>query len=194
LIELAKTGKNRRISRVVALAALSLAVLAAAGCGGPGQGRSAAEADGVGGAESSDAGAGGAASAKIETLDGEQFDLAEKRGEVVALYFIAGWCSTCIPEAQAWSELYPAYRDKGVELLLVSADPNDTPQTIERFWRAAGIDPLPVAIDETGEITRALNVGALDSTIIIDREGKVAYRDAVPTDAETLEKELKEVL
>ncbi len=175
----------------MALAALSLAVLAAAGCGGPGQGRSAAEADGSDGAQGSGA---SAAEAKIETLDGEEFDLAEKRGEVVALYFIAGWCGTCIPEAQAWSELYPAYRDKGVELLLVSADPNDTPQTIERFWRAAGIDPLPVAIDGTGEITRGLNVGALDSTIIIDREGKVAYRDAVPTDAETLEKELKEVL
>ncbi|MDP9458020.1 MAG: TlpA family protein disulfide reductase, partial [Actinomycetota bacterium] len=104
----------------------------------------------------------------------------EKRGEVVALYFIAGWCSTCIPETQAWSELYSAYRDKGVELLLVSADPNDTPQTIERFWRAAGIDPLPVAVDGTGEITRALNVSALDSTIIIDREGKVAYREKRP--------------
>lgn len=194
MIELAKTGKNRRITRVVALAALLLTVLAAAGCGGPGDAPSAAEADGGGGTESRGAGAGGAASVKIETLDGEEFDLAEKRGEVVAFYFIAGWCSTCIPEAQAWSELYPAYRDKGVELLLVSADPNDTPQTIERFWRAAGIDPLPVAIDRRGEITRALNISALDSTVIIDREGKVAYRDAVPTDAETLEKELKEVL
>ncbi len=173
----------------MALAALLLAVLAAAGCGGTGDAPSAAEADG--GTQRSGA---GATEASIETLDGEQFDLAEKRGEVVALYFIAGWCSTCIPEAQAWSELYPAYRDKGVELLLVSADPNDTPQTIERFWRAAGIDPLPVAVDGTGEITRALNVSALDSTIIIDREGKVAYRDAAPTDAETLEKELEEVL
>ncbi|MDP9458609.1 MAG: TlpA family protein disulfide reductase [Actinomycetota bacterium] len=187
-----RSNGRRKTARVAASAALLLTMLVVAGCGGPGDTPSAAEADGGGGTESS--GAGGAASAKIETLDGEEFDLAEKRGEVVALYFIAGWCSTCIPEAQAWSELYPAYRDKGVELLLVSADPNDTPQTIERFWRAAGIDPLPVAIDGTGEITRALGVSALDSTIIIDREGKVAYRDAVPTDAETLEKELKEVL
>ncbi len=189
-----RSNGRRKTARVAASAALLLTMLVVAGCGGPGDTPSAAEADGGGGTESSGAGAGGAASAKIETLDGEEFDLAEKRGEVVALYFIAGWCSTCIPEAQAWSELYPAYRDKGVELLLVSADPNDTPQTIERFWRAAGIDPLPVAIDGTGEITRALGVSALDSTIIIDREGKVAYRDAVPTDAETLEKELKEVL
>ncbi len=171
------------------MAALLLTALAATGCGGTGEGRSAAEAGG--GAKSSGAGANGA---KIETLDGETFDLAEKRGKVVALYFIAGWCGTCIPEAQAWSGLYPAYRDKGVELLLVSADPNDTPKTIEGFWRAAGIDPLPVAIDGTGGFTRSLGVRALDSTVIFDREGKVAYRDAAPTDADTLEKELEEVL
>ncbi len=175
-----RSSDLRRTARVAASAALLLTVLVAAGCGRPGDASSAAEADGGGGTESSGAGTVGAASVKIETLDGEEFDLAEKRGEVVALYFIAGWCSTCIPEAQAWSELYPAYRDKGVELLLVSADPNDTPQTIERFWRAAGIDPLPVAVDGTGEITRALSVSALDSTIIIDREGKVAYREKRP--------------
>ncbi len=175
----------------MALAALSLAVLAAVGCGGPGQGRSAAEADGSDGAQGSGA---SAAEAKIETLDGEEFDLAEKRGEVVALFFMAGWCGTCIPEAQAWSELYPDYEGEGLEVLMVSADPNDTPRTIESFRRAGGIGEMPWAVDETGDFTRTLGVRALDSTVILDREGRIAYRDAAPTDVETLEKELEEVL
>jgi peroxiredoxin len=107
---------------------------------------------------------------------------------------MAGWCGTCIPEAQAWSELYPVYKDQGLEALMVSADPNDTSQTIAAFKRAGGIGNLPWAIDKTGEFTRSLDVRALDTTIIINREGKIAYSDAVPTPYETLDKELKEVV
>ncbi len=162
--------------RAVLLIAMLFAVLSIAACGG----------SGASGAD--------ATAPSIETLDGEEFDLAAKRGEVVALYFMAGWCGTCIPEAQSWSELYPAYKAEGLDLVIVSADPNDTPQTIEKFREAGGIGDLPWAIDETGEFTQALDVRALDSTVIIDREGKIAYRDAAPTERQTLEKELEEVL
>jgi peroxiredoxin len=135
-----------------------------------------------------------AANFTATTLDGEKFDLSKKRGEVMALYFMAGWCGSCIPEAQSWSKLYPAYKDKGLDLLVVSVDPNDTPQTIGKFREAGGIDPLPWTIDETGEIPQSLNVRSLDATVIIDRQGRVVYRDAAPTPYETLEGELKEVL
>jgi thiol-disulfide isomerase/thioredoxin len=131
---------------------------------------------------------------RITTLEGGEFHLAEKRGRVVALYFMASWCGTCIPEAQVWSELYPAYRKRGLELLMVSADPNDTPAAIVRFRRIAGIDPLPWAIDRTGAVARSVEVRALDSTVLIDREGRVTFRDAVPTDPETLRNELEKAL
>ncbi len=131
---------------------------------------------------------------RVTTLGGDEFHLTDKRGRVVALYFMASWCGTCIPEAQVWSELYPAYRERGLELLMVSADPNDTPATIERFRRTAGIDPLPWAIDRTGAVARSLGVRALDSTVLIEREGQVVFRDAVPTDSKTLRDELEKVL
>ena len=116
------------------------------------------------------------------------------RGEVVAIFFMAGWCGNCIPEAQAWSELYPAYKDRGLEVLMVSADPNDTPATIESFRKAGDIAELPWAVDETGDFTRILDVRALDLTVIVDREGKIAYRDARPTDRAVLEEKLEETL
>ncbi len=130
----------------------------------------------------------------LTTLDGKQFNLKGERGKVVALFFTAGWCDSCIPEAQAWSELYPSYEGRGLDLLMVSIDPNDTPQTIEGFKRRSGIRPLPWAIDKTGEVSRSLNVGALGSTVIVDREGRIAYRDASETDSETLKRELGKVL
>ncbi len=130
----------------------------------------------------------------LTTLDGKQFNLAGQRGKVVALYFMAGWCGSCVPESQSWSKLYPAYKDKGLALLIISVDPNDTPQTIEGFRQAGKIGPLPWAIDKTGDVSRSLDIQALDSTVIIDREGRIAYRDSAPTPYETLDKELKEVL
>ena len=129
----------------------------------------------------------------VTTLDGKRFDLKDERGKVVALYFMAGWCGSCIPEAQSWSKLYPEYKDEGLQVLIVSLDPNDTPQTIEEFRQAGGIQQLPWAIDETGEVSRSLGIRALDSTVIVDREGRIAYRDSAPTPYETLDNELKEV-
>ncbi len=187
----------------VLLVAMLMVVLSIVACSGPGTQQSDAPSPSGDGTEETGASAEQASDASngeeapdfgLTTLEGDEFNLADKRGEVVALFFTAGWCDSCIPEAQAWSELYPAYEDKGLDLLMVSIDPNDTPQTIEGFQRKSGIRPLPWAIDKTGEVSRSLNVAALGSTVIVDREGRIAYRDASETDSEALERELEEVL
>ncbi len=78
---------------------------------------------------------------------------------------------------------------------MVSTDPQDTPQTIEDFRRRGDIPSLPWAVDQSGEISRLLEVSALSTTIIIDREGQIVYRDDIhDTDYETLKSELEEVL
>lgn len=80
-------------------------------------------------------------------------------------------------------------------MLMISIDPNDTPETIEDFRQRGGdIAPLPWTIDQTGEIARSLEVSALSTTIIVDREGEIVYRDDTETDYETLKGELEEVL
>lgn len=199
---MARKGDKKMI-RAVMLVTMLMAVLSIAACGGPGTQQSNAPSSGSAGteetgasAEQANAGSNGeeAPDFGLTTLEGDEFNLAEKRGEVVALFFTAGWCDSCIPEAQAWSELYPTYEDRGLDLLMVSIDPSDTPQTIEEFQRKSGIQPLPWAIDKTGEVSRSLNIRALGSTVIVDREGRIAYRDASETDSETLERELEEVL
>ena len=63
------------------LAALLIAALSITACGGSGA-REGASA-GSGGEEAADFG--------VTTLDGEKFSLAEKRGEAVALYFMAAY-------------------------------------------------------------------------------------------------------
>lgn len=62
-------SKGISTSKATALAALLAAVLSLTACGGSGQ----------------------ASNFSATTLEGDEFDLAEKRGEVVALYFMAGY-------------------------------------------------------------------------------------------------------
>ena len=78
---------------------------------------------------------------------------------------------------------------------MVSTDPQDTSATIEGFRQRGGdIAPLPWTVDEDGEISRTMGASALETTVILDRNGEVAYKDATATDYETLQRELEEVL
>ncbi len=122
----------------------------------------------------------------IQTLDGSTFRLSEHRGRVVAIYTMAGWCLSCIPEAKAWARLYPEYHQRGLDVLLLSVDPSDTPGTLARFWDLAGreVAALPWAIDRDQTLNRLLNVRTLDQTIIIDEQGRVAYVDYGPTSSD----------
>ncbi|MBA3472918.1 MAG: hypothetical protein H0T57_06745 [Rubrobacter sp.] len=63
------------MGRTITLAAMLMAILSIAGCGGSGAGSSGEE----------------AADFSVTTLDGDEFNLADKRGEVVALYFMAAY-------------------------------------------------------------------------------------------------------
>ena len=54
---------------------------------------------------------------------------------------------------------------------MVSIDPSETEQSIEQFNNAAGIEePLPTALDD-GTVARTFGVNALETTIIVNREG-----------------------
>ena len=63
------------MSKATMLAAVLMVVLSLAACGGSGAGAIGEE----------------AADFSLETLEGDEFNLADKRGEVFALFFMAGW-------------------------------------------------------------------------------------------------------
>jgi|GEM_PF-1187478 thiol-disulfide isomerase/thioredoxin len=132
----------------------------------------------------------------IDTVSGERFTLAAQRGKVVGVYFMASWCSTCVPETRAWGKLQQEYAGQGLEVLIVSADPTDTPADLERFRQAApGAPQRYWAIDTTGRaLVAPFQVRSLDTTLLFDRQGRLAFRDDRPTPYETLKRELERLL
>ncbi|MDQ3639557.1 MAG: redoxin domain-containing protein [Actinomycetota bacterium] len=88
----------------------------------------------------------------------------------------------------------PAYEDRGLNVLMVSIDPSETEQSIEQFNDAAGIEePLPTALDD-GTLAREFDVNALETTIILDREGEVVFRETGPKDKQALRQDIEQVL
>jgi len=132
----------------------------------------------------------------LTLVDGTPFRLSEHQGRVVVFYTMAGWCASCIPGTRTWAQLYPEYHQRGIDLVMLSVEPTETPQTLAAFEQQAGISgsTLPWAIDRNLQIARLLGVQSLDQTIIIDRQGRLAYSSPAPLNAGQLRQILDQVL
>ena len=118
----------------------------------------------------------------IDTISGATF--RSPTGKPTVLYFLAGWCSSCVPEAQALDQIERATGDR-VAILAVSADPTDSASTLQQFAQFVGSPRYGFALDD-GTLVRRLGVRALDTTIVLDPAGRIVYRDAIPTEESTL--------
>jgi peroxiredoxin len=123
----------------------------------------------------------------VRTVDGRPFTLADYRGRPVILFFMAAWCSPCAYEARALARLYAEYGDRGLEVLAVDIDPSEGEADLKRFreW-AVPQAGYRWALDPEGALVRAFKVRALDTTVVIDPEGRIVYRDEVSTPYGTL--------
>lgn len=78
--------------------------------------------------------------------------------------------------------------------MAVNIDPGNTLQEWADFWGSNRAASVIFATDADGSAVRAFRVIALGTTIIIDRRGRVSYRDAGPTSYDTLKGEIEKVL
>ena len=127
-----------------------------------------------------------APTAAFRTIDGRDVTLAGVRGHPVALFFMASWCATCVPESQAWGTVSREATLDGLEVFVVSIDPSDGPQALAAYRdRYVGVGPHLVA-DDNQVLTRAFSVTALDTTVLIDGAGRIAYRSSTSLSADQL--------
>ena len=50
----------------------------------------------------------------VQSLNGQDFKMAQAKGEVIFLNFWATWCSPCVAEMASIQRLYEKFKDKGV--------------------------------------------------------------------------------
>ncbi|MGI9198062.1 MAG: TlpA family protein disulfide reductase [Candidatus Nanopelagicales bacterium] len=111
------------------------------------------------------------------TLDGGTFSLADHRGEVVVLNVWASWCAPCRAEAPTLESLWTDVQGDGVQF--VGLDTRDTAAAATAFVENYGIT-YPNVVDTDGRLQLlfgdSLPPQAIPSTVVIDRDGRVAGR------------------
>lgn len=127
---------------------------------------------------------------KVPTLDGGTFSLSKQRGKPTMVFFMAYWCGTCIPESRALAQLKQEYGDR-LSIVAVDVDPSSTPENLTRFKKVAGNGSYTWAFDQEQKLTRLFEVRALDTTLIINSEGQIVYRDNRASSYKTLKAGLK---
>lgn len=113
------------------------------------------------------------------TLTGASLDVASLRGKIVVLNLWGSWCGPCRDEAPGLEAAYTATAAKGVAF--VGIDTRDgSGASAQAFVKAHQIT-YPSLVDTTG--TLALKFAdivpaeSVPSTVILDRQGRVAARD-----------------
>ena len=106
-------------------------------------------------------------------------------GKPGALFFFAGWCGSCLVEAEALGAVQRQLGSR-VAITAISPDPSDSREAIRRFRDNAGQVRYPFVWDSDGTLSRQYAVRALDTTVVYDKTGKVVFRDAAVSDVPTL--------
>lgn len=128
-----------------------------------------------------------------EKLGGGTFDLADYRGEVVVLNVWGSWCGPCRKEAPELQAVSDALKTDGV--VFVGLNTRDKPEPAQAFVDRFGIT-YPTVLDPEGRLQLAfsdtLPPAAIPSTLVIDREGRVAARIIGPLESTTVLRQLAE--
>lgn len=130
-----------------------------------------------------------------ETLTGKPFNLADYKGKVVPLNVWASWCAPCRAEAPALEQLSRELSPQGVQF--VGINTRDTKTAAQAFVKRFDLS-YPDVWDPDGKIQLqfrgTLPPQAIPSTLVIDRQGRVAARILGKVDRTQMRDLLKDLL
>lgn len=107
--------------------------------------------------------------------DGNERQLSEWQGKVIAINFWATWCPPCREEIPAFVELQQAYNEKGLQFVGIALQ---TADEVRDFLLEFNVNyPSLVGEQEVMAIAGQLGngIGALPYTVILDRDGIIRF-------------------
>lgn len=104
--------------------------------------------------------------------------LKKNRGKVVMINLWATWCVPCREEFPDLIKLYGKYRDRGLELILISVDFAEQRRQVEAFLKENGVTfPTYINAEESYEDLISFLapdwIGGFPTTFVIDRKGRL---------------------
>lgn len=104
---------------------------------------------------------------------GQPWQVHETQGDVLFMNFWATWCAPCLAEMPAIARLEEDYGDR-IEFIMVSFD-QDFEVAREYLTRQSDrLEPLR----PTSSIPASLTTGLIPTTVVVDRQGRIAVHEA----------------
>lgn len=132
-----------------------------------------------------------------ETVDGGRLSLSDYRGQVLVLNVWGAWCAPCRAEAPHLVAVAEETADEGVQFIGINTRDLGTTNP-RKFEENYGV-PYPSLYDPDGRLvlqfpTGSLNPQAIPTTLVVDREGRIAARALKPLTEDELHAMLDPVL
>jgi len=109
---------------------------------------------------------------RLKMLDGSTTLARSGTGDVVVLNFWATWCRPCVRELPQLEQLEKDIAGKGGRVIAVAIDTDR--RNVDRFVKSHSLT-LPVACDGPAGLARELDLQAVPLTLVLDRNGAVAW-------------------
>jgi len=130
----------------------------------------------------------------VRTVDGDAFSLAEERGRVVLLDFMATWCVPCRRQIPEFADVHARRAGAGLVAVSIDVDPLEDEADLRAFRDELGV-PWDFALDTDG--ARVLyDAVTLPKQVLVDRDGRIAWetRPGEVVDGARLEREVLRLL
>ncbi|MCX6250084.1 MAG: TlpA disulfide reductase family protein [Bacteroidetes bacterium] len=117
-------------------------------------------------------------SIEIKDVKGNPFNTSKitNDGKPIIISFWATWCKPCIKELTAIAEVYEDWQtETGVKLYAVSTDDSRSSTQVEPLVNGKNWE-YTVLLDPNGDFKRAMNVGPIPHTFLINGKGEIVWQ------------------
>jgi thiol-disulfide isomerase/thioredoxin len=119
--------------------------------------------------------------------------LDQRKNAPVVLNFWASWCEPCRVEMPSLQRLGERWKTRGLSVLTIAVA--DSRERASSFLWDTGV-VLPVLDDPDQSVARAVGVRSLPTTLVLDREHRIAAhgRGSIDWDAPAVDAQLRSLL
>jgi thiol-disulfide isomerase/thioredoxin len=104
--------------------------------------------------------------------DKQNYNLQQFKGKVVYVDFWASWCGPCVQSFPFMNSLEREFKEKGLQILAINMD--ESLSDAQNFLKQHAAK-FTVLTDTTQQCAQALEVKAMPSSYLIDRNGVIRY-------------------
>ena len=114
----------------------------------------------------------------LKTFDNQQIGSNDLAGKVIVVNFWASWCKPCEQEAADLEAAWQHYKPQS-DVVFLGVDYVDTEPEAKGYLQKFNVS-YPNGADLGTRISQAYRIRGVPETYIIDRQGKLAYKQIGP--------------